>query len=33
MCDTLEQATARAGLPNSVEDKGYDAAIAALSLL
>ena len=31
MCDTLEQAHARAGGP--VEDKGYDAAIATLALL
>jgi 6,7-dimethyl-8-ribityllumazine synthase len=31
MCDTLEQAHARAG--GAVEDKGYDAAVAALALL
>jgi len=30
-CDTEEQARDRAGLPGSAEDKGYDAAIAALS--
>lgn len=33
MCDNLEQAKARSGLPGSKEDKGYDAAIAALDLL
>ena len=33
MCDNLEQATARAGLPGSTEDKGYDSALAALSVL
>ena len=33
MCDYLEQATARAGLPGSKEDKGYDSALAALSVL
>lgn len=33
MCDTLDQAIARSGLPGSKEDKGYDAAIAALDLL
>lgn len=33
MCDTLDQAKARSGLPGSKEDKGYDAAIAALDLL
>lgn len=33
MCDTLEQAIARSGVPGSKEDKGYDAAIAALDLL
>ena len=31
MCDTLEQAHARAG--GAVEDKGYDATIATLSLI
>jgi 6,7-dimethyl-8-ribityllumazine synthase len=29
-CDTEEQALARAGLPGSQEDKGYEAASAAL---
>ncbi|GAA3733846.1 6,7-dimethyl-8-ribityllumazine synthase [Spinactinospora alkalitolerans] len=29
-CDTLEQARDRAGLPGSREDKGRDAAVAAL---
>ncbi len=33
MCDDLEQARARSGLPGSKEAKGYDAAIAALDLL
>lgn len=33
MCDTIEQAKARAGFPESNEDKGFDSAIAALSLL
>lgn len=33
MCDNLEQATARAGLPGSKEDKGYDSALAALSVV
>jgi len=33
MCDSLDQAIARSGLPGSKEDKGYDAAIAALDLL
>ncbi len=33
MCDNLEQATARAGLPGSTEDKGYDSALAALSVI
>jgi 6,7-dimethyl-8-ribityllumazine synthase len=33
MCNDLDQAIARAGLPGSKEDKGYDSAIAALSLL
>lgn len=33
MCDTLEQARARSGGPGSKEDKGYDAAVAALKLL
>ena len=30
-CDTEEQALARAGLPESVEDKGREATIAALT--
>ena len=29
-CDTVEQALDRAGLPGSVEDKGYEAASAAI---
>ena len=33
MCDNLEQATARAGLPGSKEDKGYDSAVAVIELL
>lgn len=33
MCDNLEQATARSGLPGSKEDKGYDSALAALSVI
>jgi 6,7-dimethyl-8-ribityllumazine synthase len=33
MCDQLSQATDRSGLPGSKEDKGYDSAIAALSVL
>ena len=33
MVNTLEQAYARAGRPDSFEDKGYDAAVAALKLL
>ena len=33
MCDTIEQAKARAGFPDSFEDKGFDSAIAALSVL
>jgi len=33
MCNTLEQAAARAGLPGSVEDKGFEAANAALQML
>jgi 6,7-dimethyl-8-ribityllumazine synthase len=32
-CDDLEQAKARIGAPGSKEDKGYDAAVAALDLL
>lgn len=33
MCDTLEQAMARSGLPGSAEDKGFEAATAALQML
>ena len=33
MCDDLDQATARAGFANSKEDKGYDSALAAISVL
>ena len=33
MTENLEQARARAGLADSFEDKGYDAAVAALRLL
>lgn len=33
MCDTQEQAQARAGLPGSIEDKGFEAASAALKML
>ena len=33
MCDQLSQAQDRAGLAGSKEDKGYDSAIAALSVL
>ena len=33
MCNDLKQAIARSGIPGSTEDKGYDAAIAALSFL
>ena len=33
MCDNLEQAVARAGMPGSFEDKGYDAAKAELATL
>ncbi len=29
-CDTEQQALARAGLPDSAEDKGYEATVAAL---
>ncbi|HVX44249.1 MAG TPA: 6,7-dimethyl-8-ribityllumazine synthase [Mycobacteriales bacterium] len=29
-CDTVEQALDRCGLPDSVEDKGWEAAVAAL---
>jgi 6,7-dimethyl-8-ribityllumazine synthase len=30
-CDTTEQALARAGLPGSIEDKGHEAATAAVA--
>jgi 6,7-dimethyl-8-ribityllumazine synthase len=30
-CDTVEQALARCGLPDSTEDKGWEATVAALS--
>jgi 6,7-dimethyl-8-ribityllumazine synthase len=33
MCDDLSQAQARSGGAGSKEDKGFDAAIAALTLL
>jgi 6,7-dimethyl-8-ribityllumazine synthase len=33
MCDQLSQAKERAGLPGSKEDKGYDSALAALSVI
>lgn len=33
MCNTLDQAIARSGRPGSVEDKGYDSAVAAIRLL
>jgi 6,7-dimethyl-8-ribityllumazine synthase len=33
MCNDLDQAIARSGRAGSKEDKGYDSAIAALSLL
>ena len=33
MCDNLEQAIARSGRAGSKEDKGYDSAIAVLSLM
>jgi 6,7-dimethyl-8-ribityllumazine synthase len=33
MCDDLSQAIARSGVEGSKEDKGYDAAIAALALI
>lgn len=33
MCKTLEQAIARCGRPESVEDKGFDSAVAAIKLL
>ena len=33
MCDQLSQAKDRTGLPGSKEDKGYDSALAALSVI
>jgi 6,7-dimethyl-8-ribityllumazine synthase len=33
MCNTLDQAIARCGRPESIEDKGYDSAVAATRLL
>jgi 6,7-dimethyl-8-ribityllumazine synthase len=33
MCNSLDQAIARSGRPGSVEDKGYDSAVAAIKLL
>lgn len=33
MCETLEQAHTRSGVAGSKEDKGYDAALAALTLI
>ena len=33
MCETVEQAEARAGFADSFEDKGFDSAVAALSIL
>jgi 6,7-dimethyl-8-ribityllumazine synthase len=33
MCNTLEQAIARSGRPGSIEDKGFDSAVAAIRLL
>lgn len=33
MCNNLDQAIARSGRPESIEDKGYDSAVAALALL
>ena len=33
MCNDVDQAIARSGRPGSKEDKGYESAIAALSLL
>jgi len=33
MCDQLSQAKDRSGLPGSKEDKGYDSALAALSVI
>jgi 6,7-dimethyl-8-ribityllumazine synthase len=33
MCETVEQARARAGFADSFEDKGFDSAVAALTVL
>lgn len=33
MCNTLDQAIARIGRPGSIEDKGFDSAVAVLKLL
>ena len=33
MCNTLDQAIARSGQSGSIEDKGYDSAVAAIRLL
>lgn len=33
MCNTLDQAIARSGRPESIEDEGYDSAVAAIKLL
>jgi len=33
MCETVEQAKERAGFADSFEDKGFDSAVAALSIL
>ena len=33
MCNTLEQAIARSGRPGTIEDKGFDSAVAAIRLL
>ena len=33
MCETVEQARARAGFADSFEDKGFDSALAALTVL
>jgi 6,7-dimethyl-8-ribityllumazine synthase len=33
MCDTLEQALARSGLPGSHEDKGFEATVAVLEMI
>ena len=33
MCETIKQAEERSGIQGSKEDKGFDAAVAALSLI